>query len=169
MYKAKVNNKFNYAISLDKKTPTEVIVDEAPKTWDIIEVSEGSFSIIQNHKSYNAEVLHANYAEKKFDIRVNGNNYQIEVKDRFDELLHSLGMDNLANAKVKDVKAPMPGLVLDILTAVGQEIQKDEPILILEAMKMENVLKSPTDGVIKSIQAVKGSAVEKNQILISFE
>lgn len=169
MYKAKVNNKFDFKIELDKKNASEVVVNEEQTSVDVIEVSKGSFSIIQNFKSYNAEVLHANYEEKKFDIRVNGNKYQIEVKDQFDELLHSLGMDNLASAKVKDVKAPMPGLVLDVLVIVGQEVQKDEPIIVLEAMKMENVLKSPTDGVIKAIPAVKAAAVEKNQVLISFE
>jgi biotin carboxyl carrier protein len=169
MYKVNVNQKFNFEIELDKKDNTKATINGNQKTVDIIEVSKGSFSIIKDYKSYNAEVLHFDALEKKMDIRVNGNRYQIDVKDQFDELLQELGMDNLASAKIKDVKAPMPGLVLDILVSPGQTIAKDEPILILEAMKMENVLKSPTDGVIKSIAAIKSAAVEKNQVLISFE
>ena len=62
----------------------------------------------------------------------------------------------------------MPGMVLNILVAEGQEVKKGEALIILEAMKMENILKSPTDGVIKKIAINKGVAVEKNQILIQF-
>lgn len=169
MYKASVNNKFNYAVQFDEQETSKLQVNDEATEWDVLEVSKGSFSIIKNHRSYNAEVLHANYEEKSFDIRVNGNKYQIKVKDRFDELLHSLGMDNLAASKVKDIKAPMPGLVLDIKVASGDEVKKDEPIIVLEAMKMENVLKSPTDGKIKAVGVSKGATVEKNEVLISFE
>lgn len=167
MYKAKVNSKFEYKV--DGISDTSLMVNDVETPWDILEVSKGSFSIIKGNKSYNAEVLHANKTEKKFDIRVNGNKYQIEVKDQFDELLHSLGMDNMTSNKVKDVKAPMPGLVLEVKVEAGTEVKKDDPIIVLEAMKMENVLKSPTDGVIKSVSAKQGAAVEKNELLISFE
>jgi biotin carboxyl carrier protein len=77
-------------------------------------------------------------------------------------------MDNLAAKKVNEVKAPMPGMVLKILVKDGDEVKKGDPLLVLEAMKMENILKSPTDGVIKKIAAVTGVAVEKNQLLIQF-
>ena len=62
----------------------------------------------------------------------------------------------------------MPGMVLNILVAEGQQVKKGDSLLVLEAMKMENVLKSPTDGVIKKVVATKGTAVEKNQLLIQF-
>ena len=77
-------------------------------------------------------------------------------------------MDNLAAAKVNEIKAPMPGLVLDIRVAEGDEVKKGDSILVLEAMKMENIIKSPTDGIIKKINVKKGIAVEKNQVLIHF-
>ena len=83
-------------------------------------------------------------------------------------MLHSLGMDNLASKKVADLKAPMPGLVLEIAVKVGQEVAKGDTLLILEAMKMENVIKSPTDGVIKSIAVNKADTVEKNQLILNF-
>ncbi|MDC1370849.1 hypothetical protein N8289_03300 [Flavobacteriales bacterium] len=51
----------------------------------------------------------------------------------------------------------------------GQEIKTGDPVIILEAMKMENVLKSPIDGIIKSIKAVKATTVDKNAVLIEFE
>ena len=66
------------------------------------------------------------------------------------------------------IKAPMPGLILEINVKVGQEVKEDEPLLILEAMKMENIITSPRDGIIKSISVNKTDAVEKNQLLIEF-
>ncbi len=62
----------------------------------------------------------------------------------------------------------MPGLLLDIKVQEGQEVQKGEILLILEAMKMENVIKAPTDARIKHIKVQKGQTVEKNQLLIEF-
>jgi len=80
-----------------------------------------------------------------------------------------MGFEIGSAKKVNDIKAPMPGLILEINVKVGQEIVENDPILILEAMKMENVITAPRDGVIKSISVTKGDAVEKNQLLIEFE
>jgi biotin carboxyl carrier protein len=63
----------------------------------------------------------------------------------------------------------MPGLVLNIMAEEGQSVEKDTPLIILEAMKMENVIKSPAQGVVKKINAIKGQAVEKNAVLIEFQ
>jgi biotin carboxyl carrier protein len=78
-------------------------------------------------------------------------------------------MSNGLAAKVKEVKAPMPGLVLDIRVVPGQMVQKGDVLLILEAMKMENAIKSATDGVVKQVKAIKGQSVEKNQLMIVFD
>ena len=82
---------------------------------------------------------------------MNGTNYELKAKTRFDELLKQMGMENLASQKVKDLKAPMPGLVLDILVSEGQAISKGDAILILEAMKMETTIKTPHAGNIINI------------------
>ena len=63
----------------------------------------------------------------------------------------------------------MPGVVVDIVVGVGDSVVKDDPLVVLEAMKMENMLKSPSDGVVKSINIKKGDTVEKNRILINFD
>lgn len=137
--------------------------------WDVAKIGENKFHVIKDHKSYNIEVLSYKPEEKECFLKVNGTKHKFTIKDRFDELLTSLGMDNLASNKVSDLKAPMPGLVFDISVEVGQEVAKGDALLILEAMKMENVIKSPADGVIKSIAVSKGDTVEKNQVLLNFE
>jgi acetyl/propionyl-CoA carboxylase alpha subunit len=63
----------------------------------------------------------------------------------------------------------MPGLVLDIRVIEGQKISKNDPIIVLEAMKMENILKATSEGIVKKINIKKGDKVEKNQVLVSFE
>lgn len=135
---------------------------------DIINTGHQQYHLLLNNQSYNIELVKADYAEKKLVVKVNGKKYTLDVKDKYDELLHNLGLDNIAAKKINDVKAPMPGMVLNILVSEGQQVKKGDSLLVLEAMKMENVLKSPTDGVIKKVVATKGTAVEKNQLLIQF-
>ncbi|MEQ8907937.1 MAG: biotin/lipoyl-containing protein [Vicingaceae bacterium] len=145
------------------------LVDGEEKKLDIKVLGDKKFHIIQNHQSYSAEVLKADYQDKSFQIRVNNNLYELKVEDRFDLLLQKLGMEDLAAAGVTELKAPMPGLVLSIEVEAGQEVKQDEPLIVLEAMKMENVLKAPADVVVKSVAVEKSQAVEKNQLLIEFE
>jgi biotin carboxyl carrier protein len=77
-------------------------------------------------------------------------------------------MNNTINSQIKEVKAPMPGLIFEIKVQEGDEVKKGDTLVILEAMKMENILKSPGDGIIKEIRIKKGDSVEKNQVLIQF-
>ena len=166
MLKVKVNNKHEHTIEFEN--PSAGTIDGAAFSWDVIKVKDGSFHIIKDNKSYSVEVVKADIKEKSFTISVNGNKYQLAVKDKFDELLQSLGLDSMASKKVNEIKAPMPGLVLDVKVNEGDAVKKGDAILVLEAMKMENNIKSPTDGIVKKIHVKKGMAVEKNQVLINF-
>jgi biotin carboxyl carrier protein len=78
-------------------------------------------------------------------------------------------MSNASAQKVNDLKAPMPGLILQIAVNEGDIVKKGDTLLILEAMKMENVLKAQGDGIIKKIAVNKGDRVEKNHLLIKFQ
>ena len=157
MFKTKVNNKFDFTLD-----------EETGKSFDIIEIKQGVFHILKDHKSYTAEVLKANKEEKSFVIRVNGNKYTVQIKDKYDELLEKLGINNDSSAKIKELKAPMPGLVLDICVKENDSVKKGDALVVLQAMKMENMIKSPADVIIKKIHIKKGNAIEKNQIMISF-
>ena len=126
------------------------------------------YHFLMNNKSYNVDVVKVNNEEKTLVVKINSVKFNLQLKDKYDELLHNLGLDNITAKKINDVKAPMPGMVLSILVGEGQQVKKGESLLVLEAMKMENVLKSPADGIIKKIIVQKGTAVEKNQLLIQF-
>jgi len=132
------------------------------------EVEKGHFHLLKDNRSYNAEVVSMNTEEKTVVVKVNGQSFSVQIKDRFDDLLKSLGMESSGGAKLKDIKAPMPGMVLQILVEADQEVEKDTPLIILEAMKMENVIKSPAPGKVKRVAIEKGVAVEKNAVLIEF-
>jgi biotin carboxyl carrier protein len=170
MYTIKVNSTKEFKTELNKQTNNTFsgVINGNEFSANIIKVREGIYHLIKDSRSYNLELVKFVTDEKKLFVKINNTPYTLDVKDKYDELLHSLGLDSLAAKKVNDIKAPMPGMVLNILVTEGQEVKKGDALIILEAMKMENILKSPTDGVIKKIAINKGVAVEKNQLLIQF-
>lgn len=155
----------SYNIDYDK---VQILLDQEPFDWDVIETGQDYFHILKDNQSYKAELIEADYDSKLLAIKVNGKIFRIKIKDRFDLLLEKLGMSAVNSSKINDIKAPMPGLILEIQVKEGEEVKKGDTIMILEAMKMENVLKSPGDGIVKNIQVKKGDSVEKNQVLIQF-
>jgi biotin carboxyl carrier protein len=165
MFKIKVNDKFSFEVLSQR---AETVVNGRPVLVDLCQVSKTSFHILHRNRSFSAELVELNRQEKTCLVRVNANTYTLSVTDQFDELLHQLGMDNLNTLKVSELKAPMPGLVLKVLVQEGEEVKKGANLLILEAMKMENIIKSPADGHIQSIKVLPSNKVEKNQVLIVF-
>ncbi|MCC6818785.1 MAG: biotin/lipoyl-binding protein [Bacteroidia bacterium] len=147
----------------------EVTVNDKTSLLDILSVQDGKFfHMIYNQHSYMFELIGFDKESKTYRIGFDGRVYEIGVKDRFDQLLKSMGLDQVSKPKVNEVKAPMPGLVLSIKVTENQEVKKGDPILILEAMKMENIIKSPIDGIVKQILVSDKQAVDKNQALITF-
>lgn len=144
----------------------DIKIDGKSIDLDWVKLLDNKFHILQQHKSYNLEVLHADTRLKRFSIKVNNNIYDINLQNELDILLDKMGMSAGADDKLEDIKAPMPGLVLDILVEEGQPINKGDNLLILEAMKMENIIKAGGSGIVKSIKVNKKDAVEKNQLLI---
>lgn len=155
-YSARVNDDFQF--------------DELPaSSLDVISIDEKHFHLIKDGKSYQAELLELNPLKKEVTLKINGSTYQVKLQDKYDRLIQKMGLQVKAGQQLKDIKAPMPGLVLDILVEAGQAVSTGDPLVILEAMKMENVIKAPGDGVIKEVPVQKGAAVEKGQLLVGLE
>jgi biotin carboxyl carrier protein len=158
MYKAKVNASYEFDLS-----------QEAVDQLDAVETSTNKYHILQNNDSIKANILSKDFNKKTYSIKVNNNTYDVVINDALDQQIAALGFEIGASKKVNEIKAPMPGLILEINVEEAQEVKEDDPLLILEAMKMENVINSPRDGVIKSIKVSQGNTVEKNALLIEFE
>src|SRR5688572_24156932 len=90
------------------------VVNSKPVQWDIARFSEGHFNIIYKNKSYCAEVVKTDLTTKTFVIKIDGKHHSIELKDKFDLLLEKMGMKSGASGKVNVLKAPMPGLIIDL-------------------------------------------------------
>ncbi len=166
MIKATINEK---EFELEVLSDSQVKLNSEIKELDVISLSSEKKHAIINNKSYSIEYVSFDKEKKIATIKVNNNSYQVSLKDKYDILLKELGMSNMANKVVKEIKAPMPGLVVSIDVKKGQEIKAGDSVIVLEAMKMENVLKSPVDGVIKNIKAIEATTVDKNAVLIEFE
>ena len=145
-----------------------LLMNGEPFEWDFVQLDANRFHIIKDNASFAAELVEADYKAKTFTLKINGTLHTVSVKDRFDLLLDKMGMSNVSEKKLNDIKAPMPGLVLDIKVKPGDEVKKGDQILILEAMKMENILKSPGDGIVKAIKVNVKDNVEKGQVLLEF-
>jgi len=167
MYKAKVNEAL-FEVNFSDDKGQKGTINGKDFSMDMVQLGN-VYHLIHENQSYTLELVSFQKEDKICLVKVNNSEYTVALEDRFDSLLHQLGMDNMNSQKVNELKAPMPGLVLDILVEVGTTVAKGDGLLILEAMKMENIIKSPTDGVIKSIEVEKTNAVEKNQVLIKFE
>lgn len=169
MYNVKVNNSNSFKTDLKlNETLFEGSLNEQLIKGDFIKINDYQYHLIYNNTSYNIDVVKLNPAEKTIVLKINSIKYTLELKDKYDTLLQSLGMDSGASKKVNQIKAPMPGMVLNVLVNEGSEVKKGDVLLVLEAMKMENMLKSPADGIVKKVAVQKGNAVEKNQLLIQF-
>ncbi|MDA9555251.1 acetyl-CoA carboxylase biotin carboxyl carrier protein subunit [Pelobium sp.] len=163
MYKINVNNRFAFETEVKNG---QIHLNGVPLEIDKVTLGDNRVHLIHQDKSYSAEIIDFDSSQKQVKIKIGNNIYELSIKDQYDELLRNLGMDNLNASKIKEIKAPMPGLVLKLLANEGEEVKKGENLLVLEAMKMENMIKSPSDIVIKKILVKSGDKVEKNQVLI---
>lgn len=152
-----------------KSEEGQAFLGDLKKHYELIQKRDGYFVVTISGRDHHVEVREFNDAARTAVLRVDGKPMEIELRDEYDQLLKTLGMERGKTALEKDLKAPMPGLVLSIDVKSGDTVSEGDPLLILEAMKMENVIKSSRDGVIAGIHMTQGEAVEKNQVLVSFE
>lgn len=157
-FRARLNDSLEFDIS-----------QEEINNLDYIDNGDSQLHIIQDHNSIKAQVISSDFLNKKYAIKINSNLYTVQLQNELDLKISEMGFSLSGAKNIDSITAPMPGLLLDIMVKVSQEVKENDPLLILEAMKMENVIVSPRDGFIKAISVEKGAAVEKNQLLIEFQ
>ena len=158
IFKLNVNDSFNFEVKAEDLS-----------SFDALQISDSEFHVLQHNKSYKAEIQYADFKNKNYTVKINNSTYNINIFNDLDLLIKDMGFSNDSTQHVNSIKAPMPGLILEINVKIGQDIKENDTLLILEAMKMENIILAPRDGIIKSIYANKGDAVEKNQLIIEFD
>lgn len=157
IYKVKVNE-FEFSF-------TQQQVDEV----DFIQKSPSHFHLVRKHQSVNAFLTEANDTAKQQTIEIDGEVFGVTIQDELDQMLDRLGFSAVAGKQLREIKAPMPGLVLEVNASEKQQVKKGDKLLILVAMKMENSITIPDDATIKHIKVKPGQAVEKGQVLVELE
>lgn len=142
---------------------------EEAEAADLVKKSPVEFNLIKDYRSADAKLVEADSTAKRLTIEVEGEKYAVEIKDELDQRLEKMGFGEVSSKQVKEIKAPMPGLVLEIAVVEGQEVAEGEKILILVAMKMENSIMIHANATIKRIAVNAGQAVEKGQVLVELE
>lgn len=158
VFKVNVNNTFQFDFDY-----------ESISQLDSVSVEKNQFHILNQNKPFQVEIVVADFNHKSYTVKVNNNTYIVAISNQLDQLISAMGFNISATKKVNAIKAPMPGLILEIFVSVGQSVNENDNLLILGAMKMENSFLSPREGVIKSIAVQTGDAVVKGQLLIEFE
>ena len=136
---------------------------------DSILVNENTLHVLDKNSAFDVEIIHSNFLNKTITLSINGNIYDVKLEDEYDQQIKKMGLLAVTTQKLNEVKAPMPGLIVDVLVEVGQEVIEGTALLVLSAMKMENVILAQGEGVIKSVEVKKDDAVEKGQLIIEME
>lgn len=156
-----------YAVTVNE---TQFDLDmDAIANLDTQELNATNFHVLDANTAYTIEVMRTDYQNRSLALRINGNTYDIKINDSYDELIAKMGLLSGASQKAKDIKAPMPGLIMDVLVEVGQQIEEGTPLLVLSAMKMENQILAQGAGIVKAIAINVGDTVDKGQLIIEME
>ncbi len=149
-----------------KEEEKGLLIDGVLMAFDLKKLSDTQFIGWSGLKSYKITILES----KKDDLLINidGHELSLTCKDEIALMLDKLGMDVSSTTVVNEIVAPMPGLILDIQVNEGDDLNEGDGVIVLEAMKMENLIKSPVKALVKKVHVTKGQNVEKNQVLISF-
>jgi biotin carboxyl carrier protein len=150
------------------KIDNQWVAQENPSVL-FIPQNENTLLIQTHNQTIQVRCIGIDKANKTVTLLYKNQKFSAKITEPMDDLLKSMGLENALVQKISEVKAPMPGLVLDVLVSPGDTVEVGQKILVLEAMKMENAIKSPTAGIVASVNVSKGQAVDKNYILIRFE
>jgi len=142
-----------------------VLVNDKPVDVDIASIGDQPvYSMIVDGKSHEAYVYPM---DDNWQVLLYGRLYAANVIDEREKRLRAASGENVGERAEFQLKAPMPGLLVAVSVADGQEVEKGDVLVILESMKMQNELKSPRAGTVSRVRVEPGDSVEQNQTLLS--
>lgn len=156
---------FLYQLTVNERS--EFKLDEKEiADLDFVKTASNSYHLIYNDNTYRVEVDKVQLGKGLITINVNGNTHKVKIETPLKRKIRALGINELNAGDGEVIKAPMPGKVLSILVKEGDPVESGQDLLILEAMKMENVIKCSQDGVVDEIHIDEADTVDKNQTLL---
>jgi len=164
MYKASIGSH-----DVQVVTGKAASVNGVPVDIEFVKSATNSFKMRMNGVEKDADLAKLDKENKLVIVRIEGKKFAVQIKEPVDLMLDKLGISIKSTKKVNNLKAPMPGLVIKILAEQGKHYKAGDALMILEAMKMENVFKAAADVTIKAIEITERQTVEKGQILMVFE
>ncbi len=144
-----------------------LLLDEEPTDYTFERLADGFYALRIDGRSLPVVIEPAGGDAVRVTLR--GRATTVRVQDETDLLLERFGLEEDAGAAEREIRAPMPGLVLNVLVEPGREIREGEGLLVLEAMKMENELRASAPGTVQAVHVEAGEAVDKNALLIELE
>lgn len=164
-FKIRINNKVSEVKIIDDLF---VEVNNVKYDYSFIHIEKEKYLLRIGTKFF--EISYTNQTNNEFDLQINNHSVSASIRTSLEEKAYQLlsQSQSLENHKTI-IKSPMPGLVLKILKSSGENVLKGETVLILEAMKMENEIKSPIDGILFELNIEQGKAIEKNKTLFSIK
>jgi len=136
---------------------------------DMVLTAPDQYHVLHNQEGFDIKVVQSDFKNKTCTLSVNGTRYTLNISDHYDQMVERMGLLVVEEERVDTITAPIPGLIIDINVAVGDTVAEGDPLLVLSAMKMENIITAPNDGTIASIDMDLNEAVEKGKVLITFE
>jgi len=170
-YLVKIEDK-EYIVTIDSsKHPPQIKINGEPVITEFSTRSNNSeIQLLMDNRSYDVEVVKQRGSQNgDFSVFIYGREFSLYAEDeRLAKIREVAGMGPGGDARM-ELHAPMPGLVTKILKKPGDSVARGESLIIVEAMKMENELKSLIDGTIKEIKVKAGQSIDKNALLVLFE
>lgn len=166
--------KEHYCVLVDENYQFNLEIEDANNLnqlnfTDIVAgVKNEKIHILHNKQSFSAELLQKDYNQRNYQVKINGNTYSVHIETPLAQLIKEMGLSLGNDSVADDILAPMPGIILEVNVAEGDEVKQGDFLCVLEAMKMENALTAPRDGIIKTVNIAKSETVDKGKLLIEF-
>ena len=141
---------------------------ESRSDWVWTQLAPGSYRVNIDGKNYSVSAVDGPDSSGNMVVRVSGVEREVTILDERALLLDRMGMSAGDSKADLELCAPMPGKVLSVVVKPGDTVKPGDSLLILEAMKMENVIKSTVSATVEEVSANADSAVEKGELLIKF-
>jgi biotin carboxyl carrier protein len=139
-----------------------VTLDGKPRTVEIVEYRFGQMILVVDNQSYRVVF------ESEEELVVDGTSYEVKTMDEQIQRLIKARPETF-HTKELSIRAPMPGLVVELLVKEGEKVENGQGLLIVEAMKMQNEMKSTRDGIVKNLSVKQGQTVNSGDTLIVIE